>query len=135
MNHLPSFSEFLNESHVDKYYDIKWARKNEKDVYDHHIKIIDTAEQAMPVLAETLDRLFPGKFDTSNIGFAFRGNAAFLFCDVPDRQEAIKIDQMLLSDERNSKSDYSKYFDMGGMNDLSDGSRKLYSHYFRLKAY
>jgi hypothetical protein len=135
MKQILSFDQFINESHTDKYYTIAWNRKNEKDVYEFHTKVLDTAEKAIPVVAETLERLYPGKFDTTDIGFAFRGNSSWLYCNVKNPHDKFEMNSDGFDDEIRTKGEFSKYFDVAGINVSGDGSMKLYSHSFRLKSY
>lgn len=122
----------LSESAINKYYDIEWVRNNEKEIYDYKVKLMDVAEKAMQILSFVLEKHYPGKFDVDTMGFAFQGNAAFVYCDTigTDRLSTIDIDFSPIQNDSNFK----KFFDLASPNFGTDSSKKLYSSCFRLKS-
>ena len=130
MKHLQTFESFsestLNEA-VDKYYTIAWAEENEKNRADYINKMIVLAKKAIDELPTILEDVCPGCFDVKNLGFAFKGNAAFVFANIVDQNTKFSVDYGKIQDNK----EFKKYFDMASSN-LDSNSQRMFSSYFRL---
>jgi hypothetical protein len=130
MKHLQTFESFsdeaLNEA-VDKYYTTAWARENEKNRADYTNKMIDLAEKAIKALPAILEECCPGVFDTKDLGFAFKGNAAFVFANVANQKDRMGLDYGKIEDNK----EFQKYFDLASSN-LDSNSSRMFTSYFRL---
>ncbi len=133
MKHTKSFTDFvnenesLNEAAADKYYTIAWNRDNEKYIFDYKTKIMNLADAAIKALPAIFDECCADKFDVSSLGFAFKGNAAFVFANLMDPKDRIGFDYGALEDN----SEFQKYFDLASGN-LDANSSRMYTSYFRL---
>lgn len=132
MKHLPTFDSFLSESEtlnesVDKTYTVAWNRDNEKRRYDYMTKMMDLADKAIKALPAILEDCCPGAFDTKDLGFAFKGNAAFVFANVVDQKVKFSVDYGKIQDNK----EFQKFFDMASFN-LDSSSQRMFSSYFRL---
>jgi hypothetical protein len=132
MKSVKSFDMFLTESEklnesVDKYYTIAWAEESEKKRANYTNQMIALAKKAIDELPTILEDCCPGIFDTDSLGFAFRGNAAFIYANVKNRMEKYGLNYGKIEDNK----DFQKYFDDAGAN-LDDNSQKNYSSSFRL---
>ena len=116
----------LNEA-VEKYYTIDWNRQDAKTIFDYKNKIMNLAEKGMKALPTILEETAPGLFDIDNLGFSFKGNAAFVFANVKNQNERFKLDYGKIGDDK----EFKKYFDLAGAN-LDSGSSKAFSSYFRI---
>jgi len=121
-------AEVINEA-VTKYYTVEWNRNDAKEIFDYKNKIMDLAEKGMKALPAILEETNPGLFDVDNIGFAFKGNAAFVFANTKDGsyKGRMNIDYDKIEDNK----EFKNYFDMASMN-LDSGSQREFSSYFRL---
>jgi len=131
MKHLHTFENFLNEGTlneaVDKYYTIEFAEENEKNRADYANKMIALAKKAIDELPTILEDCCPGVFDTKNLGFAFKGNAAFIFANVLNQKDRIGVDYGKIEDNK----DFQKYCDLASSN-LDAFSSRMFTSYFRL---
>jgi hypothetical protein len=133
MKHTKSFTDFvnenesLNEAAVDKYYTIAWAEESEKTRATYTNKMIALAKKAIDELPTILEDCCPGVFDTETLGFAFKGNAAFIFANVADPKNRIGIDYGKIEDNK----DFAKFCDLASSN-LDANSSRMYTSYFRL---
>jgi len=116
----------LNEA-VDKYYTIAFAEENEKNRADYTNKMIALAKKAIDELPTILEDCCAGVFDVENLGFAFKGNAAFVFANVLNQKDRIGLDYGKIEDNK----DFQKYFDLASGN-LDSNSSRMFSSYFRL---
>lgn len=116
----------LNEA-VDQYYTVDWNRTNEKNIFDYKNKMMDLAEKALAALPAILEETNPGLFDVENLGFAFKGNAAFVFANAKGKKERFALDYGKIEDNK----EFGKYFDLASAN-LDSYSAKNFSSYFRL---
>ncbi len=131
MKHIHTFENFLNEGTlneaVDKYYTIAFAEENEKNRAEYTNKMIALAKKAIDELPTILEDCCPGVFDTKDLGFAFKGNAAFIFANVADPKNKIGIDYGKIEDNK----DFQKYCDLASSN-LDANSSRMFTSYFRL---
>ena len=95
----------INEA-TDKYYTVDWNRDAEKAIFDD---------------------CCPDIFDVDNLGFAFKGNAAFVFANIKDPKAKMGVDYHALENNK----DFQKYFDLASSN-LDSASQRMYTSYFRL---
>jgi hypothetical protein len=119
--------EELNEAALDKYYTIEYAEESEKSRADYTNKMIALAKKAIDELPTILEDCCPGVFDTKTLGFAFKGNAAFIFANVLNQKDRIGIDYGKIEDNK----DFVKFCDLASSN-LDANSSRIYSSYFRL---
>jgi hypothetical protein len=133
MKHTKSFTDFvnenesLNEAAADKYYTIAWNRDTEKYIFDYKTKIINLADAAIKALPAIFDECCADKFDIDSLGFAFKGNAAFVFANLKDPKDRIGFDYGSLENNK----EFQKYFDLASGN-LDANSSRMYTSYFRL---
>ncbi len=120
-------SEDLNEAALDKSYTIESAEEREKNRADYTNKMIALAKKAIDELPTILEDCCPGIFDVKTLGFAFQGNAAFVFANVANPKDRMGIDYRKIEDNK----DFTKYFDLASTN-LDSSSSRIYSSYFRL---
>jgi hypothetical protein len=128
MKHLQTFESFnsINES-VNKYYTIPWHRQNEKLIFEYKNKIMDIAEKGIKVLPAILEESAPGLFDIDNLGFSFKGNAAFVFANIKNQSNRYSVNYGRIEDNK----EFKKYFDIASTN-LDSESSKAFSSYFRI---
>jgi hypothetical protein len=119
--------EDLNEAAADKYYTIAWNRDNEKYIFDYKTKILNLAESALKALPAIFDECCADKFDVDSLGFAFKGNAAFVFANLKDPKDRIGFNYDALENNK----EFMNYFDLASTN-LDSNSSRLYTSYFRL---
>ena len=130
MKHVKLFEDFVFEA-VDKYSTIDYAKKAAKDIYDWKMKHISTAEKAIKILPELLDKYAPNIFD-SEFGFGFRGNVAVVFLKTQKPVDKWRIDSSFVNKLENDPA-FSKYFDMANMTMTTDDA-KNFSWAFRIKS-
>lgn len=117
----------LNEATGSYDYSIAYAEEFEKNRAVYMNKMIALAKKAIDELPTILEDCCPGVFDIKNLGFSFKGNAAFIFANVANQKDRIGMDYDKISDNK----DFAKYFDDAGAN-LDSSSSRMYSSSFRL---
>ena len=132
MKHIHTFDEFLNESEIineaaNKYYTIAFAEEDEKNRADYVNGMIALAKKAIDELPTILEDCCPGIFNTKELGFAFRGNAAFIYANTVDQKAKFNLDYGKIEDNK----DFQKYFNLAGAN-LDSYSQRMFSSSFRL---
>ena len=116
----------INEA-TDKYYTVDWNRDAEKAIFDYRNKVMNLADAAIKALPAIFDDCCPDIFDVDNLGFAFKGNAAFVFANIKEPKAKMGVDYHALENNK----DFQKYFDLASSN-LDSASQRMYTSYFRL---
>jgi len=117
----------INEAASEVYYTLDWNRDNEKKKYEYVNDMMDLAEKGMKALPDILEETNPDMFDLDSIGFAFKGNAAFVFANIKKEFKPYGVNYSKIEDDK----EFRKYFDLASSN-LDSYSSKMFSSYFRL---